>query len=247
MVRISTDDQFFCAIFTSQWSILNEIVHLAFKYNRRRYWLKKSNSQIIKHFPADTTIYKGKATFLTDKKIDAELYAFLMQHSYGTVKGCDETRVYKSDLPTQVDICSKLGIKSRNTLRSHMNYLIESGYIIDNGDYYIIDTKKENIFLKIDLDTIQFLNDTVKAPVWKTYIYLGQRWNWKKSGFVFDLKDLAEHIGKKMSNNDSTYRELNNILQCLENNGLIKVANFYDGKGPKKRLIEFNYHHKQTM
>ena len=54
-----------------------------------------------------------------------------------------------------------------------MNYLIESGYIIDNGDYYIIDTKKENIFLKIDLDTIQFLNDTVKAPVWKTYIYLG--------------------------------------------------------------------------
>lgn len=32
----------------------------------------------VKHFPADPTIYKDKVTFLTDKKVDAELYALLM-------------------------------------------------------------------------------------------------------------------------------------------------------------------------
>lgn len=200
----------------------------------------------VKHFPSDPTIYKDKVTFLTDKKVDAELYALLMQYSYGGKKGQEEgeTKVYKSDLPTQVEMCKKLGIKSRTTYRTHLNYLIEQEYVIDKGEYYLIDTYKENIFLKIDVDTIAFLNDTVKESVWKAYLYLGQRWAWKRNEFVFDLEDLAIHIGKKINNNDSVYKELNNILQCLENNGLIRVVSFYDGKVPRKRLVDFSFHHK---
>ena len=201
----------------------------------------------VKHFPSDPTIYKDKVTFLTDKKVDAELYAFLMQYSYGGEEGTHETRVYKSSLPTQEEIGKRIGVKSRTTVRSHLAYLKDQGYIIDKGEYYLIDTYKENIFLQINTDTIAFLNDTVKEPVWKAYLYLGQRWKWKGNSFVFSLEDLATHIGKKIGNNSSIYKELNNILQCLENNGLIKVESFYEGKVPKKRLVNFSFVHKQTI
>lgn len=102
-------------------------------------------------------------------------------------------------------MCKKLGIKSRTTYRTHLNYLIEQKYIIDRDKYYLIDTYKEDIFLKIDNETVAFLNDTVKEAVWKAYLYLGQRWIWKKSEFVFTLEDLAAHIGEKISNNTSSY------------------------------------------
>lgn len=62
----------------------------------------KNNKTYMKHFPSDPTIYKDKMTFLTDKKVDAELYALLVQFSYGMKdegsKG--ETRVYKDSIPT---------------------------------------------------------------------------------------------------------------------------------------------------
>lgn len=196
---------------------------------------------VVKHFPADPKIYENKVTFLTDKKVDAELYALLMQHSIGQE---GETRVYKSDLPKQIDICQKLGIKSKTTLRSHIKYLLEQGYIIDFESYYRINTRKEDIFFQVDIDTIRFLNDTVKEAVWKTYLYLGQRWNWKRQDFIFSLEDVAKHIGRKIDNNGIVYKELNNILQCLENNGLIKVVTFYEGVIPKKRLVNFSFHHK---
>lgn len=123
-----------------------------------------------------------------------------------------------------------------------MKYLIDNGYIIEEKDRYLINTKKEEIFLEIDLDTIQFLNDTVKEPVWKTYLYLGQRWKWKGNEFVFTLEDLADHLGKKINNNSSVYRELNNYLSILEDVGLIKIASFLEeGKIPRKRLIFFNF------
>lgn len=201
-----------------------------------------------KHFPSDPTLYKekDKVTFLTDKKVDAELYGILMEYSYGD-KELKETIIYKSSLPTQQKMCEMLNIGSRNTYKKHLNYLIEQEYLIDKGLYYIVNKKKENIYLKIDTDTIRFLNNTVKEPVWKAYIYLGQRWNWKHQDFIFDLEDLGKHIGKKINNHSKIYMELNDILQCLENNGLIKVIEFYDGKYRKKRLVEFNYHHNKTI
>jgi hypothetical protein len=37
------------------------------------------------------------------------------------------------------------------------------------------------MYFKMEVDTIRFLNNTVKEPVYKAYIYLGQRWNYKGS------------------------------------------------------------------
>ena len=54
------------------------------------------NKIIYKHFPADTTLYDKDKTFLTDKKVDEMLYAFLLENSYGVDS---QTVVFKKDLP----------------------------------------------------------------------------------------------------------------------------------------------------
>lgn len=60
----------------------------------------KAKKTCFKHFIADPELYEDKLTFLSDKKVDAELYALLMQFSYGG-EGADKgkTVVYKSNLP----------------------------------------------------------------------------------------------------------------------------------------------------
>nr|DAG20599.1 MAG TPA: hypothetical protein [Caudoviricetes sp.] len=42
----------------------------------------------------------------------------------------------------------------------------------------------------IPLRTLQFLNDTIKEQVIKVYIYLGQRWKFKKD-YVFTVKEVG--------------------------------------------------------
>ena len=50
---------------------------------------------VSKRFPADTTL--EELTFLNDKKLDAELYAYLQMNSY---PAGGETVVFKRDLKT---------------------------------------------------------------------------------------------------------------------------------------------------
>jgi predicted transcriptional regulator len=46
-----------------------------------------------------------------------------------------------------------LGIKSPKTLRNHLNYLIEKGYVIEEKDKYIL-PEMENIYFLIPLKTL---------------------------------------------------------------------------------------------
>ena len=195
------------------------------------------NKIIYKHFPADTTLYDEDKTFLTDKKVDEMLYAFLLENSYGVDS---QTVVFKKDLPNQTQIAAIIGVGSRNTVRTHLNYLIKEQYIFEDKDRYIINKNKEKMYFKMEVDTIRFLNNTVKEPVYKAYIYLGQRWNYKGSQYEFTLEELGGHIAKKPNNNSTTYKELNDILLCLKNNGLIDYCSYYDGKMKKMRLTNFN-------
>lgn len=59
--------------------------------------MNNDKKEIKKHFISDPRIYKDRVTFLTDKKVDAELYAYFMQHSYGDN---GKTVVYKKNLPS---------------------------------------------------------------------------------------------------------------------------------------------------
>ena len=101
------------------------------------------------------------------------------------IDGGHMTIVEKSRLPKQDEMLTTLGIKSKTTFRSHLKYLIDSEYVIDdvkNKRYILPD--KENIFFYLPLETVQFINDTVKEQVYKIYLYLGQRWKYKP-GYVF--------------------------------------------------------------
>lgn len=193
-------------------------------------------NQIQKRFPANTVL--EEVTFLNDKKVDGELYALYQEYSRPVEEDGEYiTIVNKKDLPTQTVICAKLGIKSAKTYRSHRDYLVDSGYVIDDAEQgrYIL-PNKESIFLMIPLRTLQFLNDTIKEQVIKVYIYLGQRWKFKKD-YVFTVKEVGQHIGVKVDNDSRAYTLINNALLCLESIGLIKVENIV----PKKKLVNFTF------
>ena len=110
----------------------------------------------------------------------------------------------------------------------------------DNKQYVLPDV--EDIFLMIPLDTMQFIKDTVKEQVYKVYIYLGQRWKFKK-GYVFTQEEIAQHLGLKLDGNIAARRQISNALIALQNHGLISYEQFYEGKIPKHRLLNWSYHH----
>lgn len=194
---------------------------------------------INKRFPANTSL--DITTFLNNKKIDGELYAYLQSLSYPNDK--KETIVSKKSMPTQAIICNALGIKSPKTYRSHLNYLIETGYVVDNGTEYYLPNQEE-IFFLIPLDTLKFLNDCLKEQVIKIYIYLGQRWKYKQNDYTFTLEEIAEHIGIKIGNHQRNYDIINNALICLYNNGLIDYVEYFENNKPRKRLTNFSLEYK---
>lgn len=198
-----------------------------------------------KRFPADTTL--DTLTFLNDKKINGELYAYLQGMSnYEVINKVENkfiTYVIKKNLPAQTKICQVLGIKSPKTLRNHLNYLIEHGYVIDEGDKYIL-PEMENIYFLIPLKTLQYLNDNCKEHVIKIYVYLGQKYKYALSKgryYEFTLEELGNHIGIKVKNNSRGYEVLNNALDLLQNSGLIQYNTFFDGQRQGKKIIGFSY------
>lgn len=190
---------------------------------------------INKRFPANTTL--DYSTFLNNKKVDGELYAYLQSISQITEN--KETVVYKTALPKQTFICSILGIKSPKTYRAHLNYLIEQGYVVETEDKYYLPNQEEIYFL-IPLQTLKFLNDTMTEQVIKIYIYLGQRWKYKQN-YVFTAEEIGKHIGIALSNHMRNYEIINNALTCLYNNGLITYEEFYgEDKKLYKKLTQFS-------
>lgn len=148
-------------------------------------------------------------------------------------------------MPTQAEICRNLGMKSPKTLRAHLNYLISTGYVEDRGEEYCL-PDKEGIFTFLPLSTIKFLKDCLKDQVVKIYLYLGQRWNYKGTQYVFTIEELAEHIGLKLDGNSRNYEIINNVLTCLVNNDLLNYVEYYENNRPRKRLTYFSYEYKKT-
>ena len=203
---------------------------------------------VQKRFPADTSLKTNTTTFLSDKKIDGELYAYLQSISRPVeVEDRVETRVYFCEMPKQADIMSKLSIKSYKTFKSHLQYLIDKGYVIEGSEFYILDNK-EDIFLMIPLSTLQFLLDVVQDNIIKIYIYLGQKYKYAMTlgtQYEFTLQELADHLGMKTNGNGRTYEILKNALSALHDFGLIDWVEFYDGRAPKKKLTKYSFEYKR--
>ena len=203
-------------------------------------------SVIEKHFPADTSM--EMLTFLNNKNIDGRLYAYLQSKSM-PVKISDyyETRVDKFELGTQGEFCEAIQIKSPKTLRKHLNTLIETGYLRNEKDYYVL-TQKEDIFFKMPLDTLRFIQNTIKEDVIKIYIYLGQRYKFAASQgtkYSFSIKEIVEHLG--LSLNDKNRNFVKDGLDALMNNELIKFVSYREGKAPRLRLVDFSYEYKTNF
>ena len=199
-----------------------------------------------KRFPADTSL--EDLTFLNDKNIDAELYAFLQGLSLGvqTTDG-HKTVVYKKDMPTQSKICARLGIKSPKTYRTHLSYLMNKGYVVESDEGYEL-PEMEHIFFFMPLKTVQYLMDNCKDHVVKIYIYLGQRYKYAMAQgkmYEFTLEELGEHIGLKIKNNSRGYEIINNALELLYNSGLIDYCEYFNGKSQKKKLTAFSFEYSQ--
>ena len=159
-----------------------------------------------KRFPADTKL--DILTFLNDKQINGELYAYLQGISDYLVidKNLNlyQTYVSKKKMPTQKKLCEALGIGSPKTLKKQLAYLEERGYIIsgdeENKDvaYYL--PEMENIYFLIPTGTLQYLNDNCKEHVIKIYIYLGQRYKMaleEGRQYTFTLKEMRQFVNKK--------------------------------------------------
>lgn len=197
-----------------------------------------------KRFPANTTL--THLTFLNNKKIDGQLYGLLQ--SYSEVVN-NKTVVDKKKIPTQVELCKKLEIKSAKTYRSRLKELINTGYVIDNEAQYELPDMEE-IYFMIPIDTLNFINDNYKAHILKLYIYLGQRYKYAqtlKKNYEFTLNELGEHIGVNVENNSRGYEIINNALDALRNDGLIDFKNMYDVKYnmKKKVLVGFSFEPKR--
>ena len=206
---------------------------------------------VEKHFPADTSL--NMLTFLNNKNIDGRVYGYLQSKSMPVLIEKDgiksyETRVDKYQVGSQADFCQAVKIKSPKTLRKHLNTLKETGYIKDMGPYYLL-PRKEDIFFKMPLDTLRFIQNTIQEDVIKIYIYLGQRNKYALMNgyrYSFTMKEIAQHLGLSINSSNSRIF-IKDGLDALMNNGLIKFVPYHDGQIPKFRLVDFSYEYKTNF
>lgn len=162
------------------------------------------NTNVQKRFPSDSAIEPRRLTFLLDKNVDSELYAYLQLKSHVAKDiepdfsrgGTIPSRVMKSDLDSQAAICRGLGKISRSTLKRHFDYLLEKGYLVEEegGKSYLLPLVEDHYVL-VPVDTIKFLLHNVRSDVFKTYTYLLSMWKWCGSDFTFSATVIAEHLG----------------------------------------------------
>lgn len=119
-----------------------------------------------------------------------------------------------------------------------MKYLKERGYIREEGEDYIL-LNPEKYYFNIPLETLQYLVNTVKELVIKTYIYLGVCDNINPNNYTFTLKELCEHLGINYTKTDSRNR-IRDSLDILRKIGVINFIVLYDEKKlPYMKLTYF--------
>ena len=146
---------------------------------------------------------------------------------------------------------------STQTLNNHLKKLLEHGLIqeqeIKSGDVaypsYTFSYKYKEKYQLIDNEMLWYIVTTRSQQAIKLYIYLLDKYNWKKStgeNYVFTNAELLEAIGYSTnSSNQKANSVVNNVLESYLREGVIKYETFYEeitlpnGKtvpSPRKRL-----------
>ena len=146
---------------------------------------------------------------------------------------------------------------STQTLNNHLKKLLEHGLIqeqeIKSGGVaypsYTFSYKYKEKYQLIDNEMLWYIVTTRSQQAIKLYIYLLDKYNWKKSNgenYIFTNTELLKAIGYSTnSSNQKASSVVNNILESYLREGVIKYETFYEeiilpnGKtvpSPRKRL-----------
>ena len=183
------------------------------------------------------------------KKINDILYGYLQ--SVATFNPNTNTLYVKKDDVNFAELEEVFDGKfKRRTLVNHMSNLISYGFVKEDTmmdtygneiKVYVLPYNKESLYKLIPLDTLKFLVDTVTTSVVVTYVYLLNKWEWKRGNYIFTSEELIKNCLGIKSAHTRDYERINNVLTCLVNNGLIDYEDIYIKKNgvaiPKKKLV----------
>ena len=184
--------------------------------------------QMIK-FPSD--INDTNKTFIQNKRINDNLYGLLLLYAKEIN---NQYVIFKNDLPSQNTICESLNI-CRTTLNTHLNYLTDNNYLIQQDDKYIINNPEKTYF-EIPYDTLSQLIGSKTNYIIKIFIYFGQQMKDTKA-ISFTISDLIDLLGLSNAGNSSSYQKINNILDYLKTYNFIDYNDKQTGLYNKGKLL----------
>lgn len=190
----------------------------------------EKQQEIKEFFPAGLSM--KEKTFLNDDKVNANLYGYLQIKSEINPK--EEVIVKKYNLPTQAEICRSLGIKSPKTLRAHLNYLIQTGYVEDREDEYYLPTQESIIRIPSRI-ILKLINE---KHLLKVYIYLALKWQYFQKTCHFTLTEIEQNLGIYSSNCSNTNTIIKSNLEKLRE---YKIIDYHLASPAPSILFYFDF------
>ena len=167
---------------------------------------------------------------LENKKLHDILYLLLQSLSEWDGAAGHNRYIMKKDV-NKTKLSKVCGYKSRQTIYTHLNHLVDDGYLIDLPDRYEFPALENGEYFLIPYDTAWFLVNTQTYNVIKVYVYLGVRWivNGSKS-YEVSHKQICDAIGIYWDDQDNR-DVVSAILLTLHNNFLITISNPHYANG----------------
>lgn len=122
-------------------------------------------------------------------------------------------------MPGYKELCSSLGISSVNTVKAHLKYLQQEGFVVDCEDFYVLPDKEKQYHF-VPLELLKFMRDALSEKCIKVYLYLAQRVKIMPE-YEFTLEELAKHIGTSTVHNQRGRDQVTNALKALRKLGLL--------------------------
>ena len=153
---------------------------------------------------------------MADKAISDLLYAWLQCNSKW--KEGEGHRYIEKKAVKMTVLGRKLGCE-RRTIAKQMKQLLDKGYVVEEGGYYILSPVGKYYFL-VPQRTLQYLLDTRSANVIKAYCYLGNLKHYYGEEAFFTQNSLLEAIGYT-THQGKNHEFIRNILVALANDELV--------------------------
>jgi hypothetical protein len=167
--------------------------------------------------------------------VDDLLYAFMTYHA---TFDPDTQEYYLTERNwTKYRPLLKSVISTRNC-RNHLNSLIQKEIIIYDKERmrYIFPHNGFKKYQQVNNSMLYYLIITSNINVIKIYIYLLNKWLWKKQTkepYYFTLKELREALGYSGSDNAGVDSALHTILFSIAKWGIIDATPTYLSLNPK--------------